>query len=67
MKLSAAKLRLLEGIDACRGGLPVGFLKPATRALVSGLRKDGIISKRHREFLTLTQAGRTALSNSKGE
>lgn len=66
MKLTKAQLKLLGGIDAVYGGLPVWFLKPATRSMVPALRRRGLISKRNRKQVTLTERGRAALKQ-KGE
>lgn len=61
MKLTEAQTRLLAATNAVHGGLSIFDLPPATRAMVAPLRSMGLISKRHREQITLTAAGLAAL------
>lgn len=61
-KITKAERELLTAINVARfGALYTADLAPATRAMAKRLRHRGLLSKKDRACVRLTQAGRTAI------
>lgn len=59
--VTSAELKLLGAISMVVGqSLPMEWLKPAQRTMVKRMRAKGLLSKRNRDWATMTEKGKRA-------
>jgi hypothetical protein len=61
-KLTPAEFEMLHALASnLYGRVAMENLKPAARAMAKRMRRKGLLSKRHRLYASLTQAGYAAM------